>query len=102
MNDILLKNIHKCGISLKSGIKYFVSIKNELNDNITFEKLPNMPIKIELDSQVQIKIESESDALLQNGPEAVVWNKSEVETDQQTELDFEEIKSEDIEVKITG
>ena len=122
MNDTLLKDTGKCDISLKGGIKSYVSIKNELKDNITFEEIPNMPLKSELNSHVQIKIEPESDASLQNEPEAdvlmkngpqadvfiknepeaVVWIKSEVETDQQTELEFKEIKYEDIEVRITG
>ena len=107
---------------MKSGIKSNLGIKNEMNDNTIFEKLPNMSIKSELDSQVQIKIEPESDALLQNGPEADVlmkngpkadvfiknepeadvWIKSEVETDQQTELKFDEIKFEQIEVRMTN
>ena len=121
INYILLKSFLKCDISLKSQIKSNVRIKNELSVNTIFEKVQNMPIKSELDSQVQIEIEPESDDLLQNGPEAdvlmkngpeadvfiksepeAVCIKSEVETDQQTDLEFEEIKYEEIEVRIAG
>ena len=93
METVLIKNPTEFDIPVKTEIKSIVGI--ELDENITVESVPES----EIQSELPVKNEPEANVLMMSEPEAV-WIKSEHETGQETELEFEEMKIEGCKVRI--